>query len=296
MNGIRPVYWCLVSTTVLVTFVFAVAVLLSIVPYRCLWLEEYYWINDDSYVALYPMLVFAYLLLGWWNLAIPACHHWSGEAPTWAEYTTVTANAVLLAVVAVNLWALWDWVAFDNYRKYGTLPREPQYARHFWHGPVAIPYFIEAPECFAEVDLEGVWHVDNASETSPTIETIIFWRNRTYEASNVDGDLIEQGIWYGEQWSERVVLQSDAAWQVWDREQGATTENPRVIFSLLLFEPIKSYDRSARPLAKRLELERVDQPYNSAPQQRGPRIVSPGTLPNDVGERRFRIYPDAPFE
>lgn len=294
MIGVRPVYWCLIFTTVMTAFIYSLTVLLSIVPYRCLWLEEYYWINDTGSVSLYPVLLFTFLLLGWWNLCIPIAHRWSGRHPSKVEYSAATANAVLLAAVALTLWALWDWVALDNYRKYGVLPRGPQFSRYLPGSAETTPF---EPECLAQTDLEGIWEVAAAFDAPfPRIEKLTLWRNRRFEAVSLEGSVIERGRWQL-LWPYRddLLLQGDRGFHRWALQYVRTSASRRLMLDLVDFEPVPLYDRSAEPLATSMELERVEHPYNSAPRQFGARVVSPTSASWRVGERQYQPNPDAAF-
>ena len=138
--------------------------------------------------------MFSFLLLGWWNIAVPVADWYTERAPTRLEIFAAGANLAFLCVVAVVLWALWDWIALDNHRKYGTLTKSPQFS-DFITDNDSTPY-ISTDTCIAEAWFEGIWLVDDfADQSPPDFNKIIFWRNRTYEKFDLRGSMVEEGWW-----------------------------------------------------------------------------------------------------
>jgi hypothetical protein len=267
-----------------------------------LWLEEYYWISDGTYVSLYPALMFAFLLLSWWNFCIPVAQKISGVGPSRIEWIALTSNAVLLGVVWLILWALWDWISYDNYRKYGTLPRHPQYTDYF---PLDNRFFLRSPfgyesggACVAEDRFVGVWQVltPPVGDNDAIFSKLLIWRNQTYEKYDATDALVEKGYWNATHRpdSDEVMFQSiyrrGNFYEFWDRTFiGGDTE------AQLILEPSRRSLFLANSYSRQIHLERIKQIYNSAPQDLGPRIVSPRPTDTQVRNKRPPLNPNAPF-
>lgn len=115
---IRPIFWALTTATVTLSFLLWVISLFAFFPYRCMWLEEYYWVSEADFPPLYGVLFFVFFLTAWWMAAIAVSDVIQGHPVSRAELVAFATNGMVLLAVAVILWTLWGWISLDTEKKY----------------------------------------------------------------------------------------------------------------------------------------------------------------------------------
>ena len=282
MLSLRPQYWALTLSSLLLGFVFWLANLFYAVSYECAWAEEYYWISDGTNIPLYSSLFFSILLLGWWSVWIPFADRFQNTNLSKGEIAALISNYLLIITLGLVLWALWDRISTDNHFRYGTLVQEPRYADYF--GGLDEPAFLASspPGCLAGDPLVGIWKVSESNQFDPGFSSINLWRNKLFEKYNSDGVIVDKGRWQEPGWYwERLQFSTEQSVQFWTASFPDSADE--VVLELTPFRPGTWWAPYAHVAANpaKIVLIRTAVPYNSAPRELGERVVLPSEERSD---------------
>lgn len=269
---LRPQYWALTLSSLVLGFVFWLANLFYAFSYECAWAEEYYWVSDGTDISLYSTLFFSTLLLGWWSVWIPLSDRLQNAHLATGEIAALVANYILIMTLGLVLWALWDRISTDNHFKYGTPVQEPRLDDYFTGFDEYTVYFSSPPGCLADDPYVGIWQVSETNQFDPGFSRIELWRNKTLEKYNSNGKMVDHGRWRKpDNYGEIITFSTEQSTQYWTAS--LLDSSDAVVLELKPFRPLWWDPYVHKPTS--VVLIRTAVPLNSAPRELGERVVLP---------------------